>query len=255
MTEAEKRQLDELGFAILRDFVDPDWLLQLRLRLEEIFEQQGENAGHEFRAEPFARQTSNLVDKGEVFERMVGDSRLLVYASHVLNGGFKLSSVSARSTNPHAAEAQPLHTDMNRLPDENGPSVFNSLWLLDDFTEDNGATRVVPGSHLWGQLPGQVMRDPRLPHDQQMLILAPAGSVVVYNAHLWHGGTANHTGRHRRALHASFVRRDLPQQQWQKKHLRPETQRRMEGVMRYLLALDDAFNDELCAATQPASKQ
>jgi ectoine hydroxylase-related dioxygenase (phytanoyl-CoA dioxygenase family) len=71
--------------------------------------------------------------------------------------------------------------------------------------------------------------------------------VIVYNAHIWHGGTANQTRRHRRALHAFYVRRDMPQQQWQAMYLRQETQSRMEPLMRYLLALDDPMNDRLCA--------
>jgi len=246
MTEAEKRQLDELGYAILDGFIDPEWLLELRLRAEELFEIEGENAGHEFRRDPFARRLANLAGKGEIFERIICDCRLLVYVSHVLGGSFKLSSLSARSTNPYAPEAQALHADMDRRPDDNGPSVFNSIWLLDDFTPDNGATRVIPGSHLSDELPAETLKDPRQPHPQQLVLTAPAGSVIVYNAHLWHSGTANQTPRHRRALHASYVRRDLPQEIWQKHAIPLAVQQRMEGLLRYLLALDDSYNDQLC---------
>jgi len=178
---------------------------------------------------------------------VVSDPRLLVFVNHVLGGSFKLSSLNARSTNPHAPEAQPLHTDMGRLPDDRGPSVFNSVWLLDDFTPDNGATRVVPRSHLWARLPQQSIRDPKAPYPGELIVTAPAGSLIVYNAHIWHGGTANRTARHRRALHAFYVRRDLPQQQWQRMLLRPETQARMSPLMHYLLALEDPMNDKLCA--------
>lgn len=247
MTEAEKRQLDEQGYIILPGFMDEYLLHELRVRVEQLFEEEGENAGHEFRSEPFARRLANLVDKGEIFQQVVSDARLLVYVNHVLNGSFKLSSLNARSTNPYAPEAQPLHVDMGVLPDETGPCVFNSVWLLDDFTEDNGATRLIPGSHLWGRLPQDVLKDPKAPHPQEILVLAPAGSVAIYNAHVWHGGTANQTARHRRALHAFYVRRDQPQQQWQKKLLSAETQARLSPLTRYLLALDDPMNDQLCA--------
>lgn len=247
MTEAEKRQLDEQGYVVLEGFIDPEWLRELRTRVEELYEEEGENAGHEFRQEPFARRLANLVDKGEVFERVVSDPRLLVFISHVLGGSFKLSSLNARSTNPHAPESQPLHCDMGVLPDDTGAKVCNSVWLLDDFTLENGATRVVPGSHLWGRLPQDSVRSPKARYEGEIVLTAPAGSVIVYNAHIWHGGTANHTKRHRRALHAFYVRRDLPQQQWQAMCLRAETQSRMEPLMRYLLALDDPLNDRLCA--------
>jgi ectoine hydroxylase-related dioxygenase (phytanoyl-CoA dioxygenase family) len=65
------------------------------------------------------------------------------------------------------------------------------------------------------------------------------------NAHLWHGGTANRTDRPRLAMHSFYCRRDLPQQQYQKKLLRPETQLRLSPELRHLLALDDPLNDEL----------
>lgn len=245
----ELRALDELGYVVLRGVVDTEWLRALRRRVEELYEEEGENAGHEFRTEPFARRLANLVDKGEVFERVVMEPRVLELVGHVLKGGFKLSSLNARSTNPYAVEPQPLHVDMGLLPDAKGPAVCNSVWLLDDFTEDNGATRLVPGSHKWGRNPREALADPLAPYPGEALVIAPAGTVVVYNAHIWHGGTANRTGMHRRALHSFFVRRDLPQQQWQKKLLRPETQARFSAAMRELLALDDPLNDELSAAS------
>ncbi len=243
------RALDEQGYVVLHNLIDVDWLKALRRRVEELFEEEGENAGHEFRTEPFARRLANLVDKGEVFERVVAEPRVLELVSHVLNGSFKLSSLNARSTNPFAAEPQPLHVDMGLLPDAKGPTVCNSVWLLDDFTPDNGATRLIPGSHLWGRNPRETLADPLAPHPGEILLVAPAGTVAVYNAHIWHGGTANSTAAHRRALHSFFVRRDVAQQQWQKKMLRAETQARLSPLMRELLALDDPLNDELSSAT------
>lgn len=249
----ELRSLDEQGYVVIEGLVDQEWLQALRRRVEELFEEEGENAGHEFRTEPFARRLANLVDKGEVFERVVSQPRVLELVSHVLPEGFKLSSLNARSTNPFAVEPQPLHVDMGLLPDGKGAAVCNSVWLLDDFTADNGATRLVPGSHLSGLNPREVLPDPFGPHQEEVLVIAPAGTVVVYNAHVWHGGTANQTGLHRRALHSFYVRRDLPQQQWQKKLLRAETQARLSPEMRALLALDDPLNDELSAANPALS--
>ncbi len=250
MTENEKRLLDEQGYVVLEGLIETDWFRELRTRVEELFEEEGQNSGHEFRAEPFARTLFNLVDKGEVFERVVSDPRVLVFVSHVLGGCFKLSSLNARSTNPFAPVAQPLHCDLDILPDDQGARVFNAIWLLDDFTPDNGATRMVPGSHLWDRLPQKCMPDAKAPYPNEALITAPAGSVLVYNAHVWHGGTANRTARHRRVLQAQYVRRDLPQREWQAMCLRAETQQRMEPLMRYLLALDDPYNDKLCAEAE-----
>ncbi|MBV8819116.1 MAG: phytanoyl-CoA dioxygenase family protein, partial [Acidobacteriaceae bacterium] len=163
----------------------------------------------------------------------------------VLGPEFKLSSLNVRSANPHSTDSQPLHCDMGALPDERGNQVCNTVWMLDDFTETNGALRIVPGSHKWGQLPQQVLSDPVAMHPQEMLVTGKAGTVVVMNAHMWHGGTANRTDAQRRAMHGFFCRRDLPQQQYQKRLLRSETQEALGPELRKLLALDDRLNDEL----------
>jgi hypothetical protein len=73
------------------------------------------------------------------------------------------------------------------------------------------------------------------------------------NTHAWHGGTANRTGNHRRALHPFYCRFDKPQQQYQKRLLRQETQAGLSPQLRQLLALDDPLNDELSAEEERAS--
>jgi ectoine hydroxylase-related dioxygenase (phytanoyl-CoA dioxygenase family) len=134
---------------------------------------------------------------------------------------------------------------MGLLPDEKGFAVCNCVWMLDDFTAENGALRVIPGSHRWGRKPQDALGDPYAAHPEEKLVTGRAGTVVVMNAHLWHGGTANRTDRERRALHSFFCRRDIPQQQYQKRMLRPETQAALSAGLRRLLALDDPLNDEL----------
>jgi ectoine hydroxylase-related dioxygenase (phytanoyl-CoA dioxygenase family) len=68
------------------------------------------------------------------------------------------------------------------------------------------------------------------------------------NAHLWHGGTANRTSAPRLAMHAFYCRRDKPQQQYQKRMVRPEVQATLDADLRNLLALDDPLNDELSSS-------
>ena len=253
MTKVEQAALDTSGYVVLERFLPSGLLAQVRARVEGLYEQEGENAGAEFRKEPGSRRLANLVDKGEIFERLIAMPEILERVGYVLGKDFKLSSFNARSADPHSNEPQPLHCDAGALPDERGYWVCNTIWLLDDFTSDNGATRVVPGSQNWKQLPQEVLSDPLAPHPQEELLLAPAGSVVVMNTHAWHGGTANRTARPRRALHAFYCRSDKPQQQYQKKLLRPEMQAHLSPELRRLLALDDSLNDELSAAGSGAS--
>src|SRR3954471_24357607 len=250
---SELEKLDHLGYVLVENALSAEMLESVRNRVEELYELEGENAGSEFRKEPGARRLANLVDKGEIFQQLMAMPRVLELVDHVLGQQFKLSSFNARSANPYSTEAQPLHCDAAALPDEKGFWVCNTIWLLDNFTPENGATRVIPGSQNWGQLPQNVLPDPAEPHPEETLVLGRAGSVVVMNTHAWHGGTANRTPHHRRALHAFYCRNDKPQQQYQKRLLRPETQARLSSEARRLLALDDPLNDQLSSPEQKAS--
>lgn len=246
MSDTEARwQLDDLGYVLLPGVMGAGLLGRLRERIEQLFASEGEAAGREFKIEPGARRLANLVNKGGAFREIIVHPAVLPLVKHVLRGSVKLSSLNARLANPHGDQPQPLHCDMSALPDERGAWVCNTVWMLDDFTEHNGALRVVPGSHRSGRLPRDVLADPLADHPQQCLITGAAGSVIVMNAHLWHGGLANRTARPRRAAHAFYCRRDKPQQQYQKQLLDADLQTTLSADFRELLALDDPLNDEI----------
>jgi len=249
MTEAERQSLDQNGYILLEDFMSADLLESVRRRVEELFAAEGDQAGSEFKQEPQSRRLANLVDKGEIFLQVIAASEVLERVKYVLGPDFKLSSLNVRSANPHSDWVQPLHADVGAIADQNGYWVANTVWMLDDFTAENGAIRIVPGSHRWGRLPQQALVNPSAAHPDEILLTGTAGTVVVMNAHLWHGGTANHTSAERRALHAFYTRRDKPQQQYQKRWLRPEVQQSLSPELRKLLALDDPLNDELTSKT------
>jgi ectoine hydroxylase-related dioxygenase (phytanoyl-CoA dioxygenase family) len=245
LSAEERERLDEDGFLVLENFVAPDDLAALRGRIDTLFEELGERAGFEFKQEPQTDRLANLIDYDELFQRAVGLPKLLSCVAQVLGPDFKLSSLNARSARPHSDWTQPLHCDTGALPDARGNSVCNIIWMLDDFTPDNGATRFVPGSHRSRRLPQDVLADASAPHPDERLLTGRRGTVVVMNAHLWHGGTANRTDAGRLAMHSFYCRRDLPQQQYQRRLLRPETQARLSPELRWLLALDDSMNDRL----------
>ncbi|PWT74365.1 MAG: phytanoyl-CoA dioxygenase [Proteobacteria bacterium] len=243
---SEKQQLDELGYLVLPGFIPLPLLNELRDRVEALWAEEGVDAGSEFRAEPGTRRLANLIDKGAVFAELVSMSRILECMEHVIGPRFKLSSLNARSTNPHNGDSQPWHADTGAIADERGYWVCNSVWMLDDFTAENGATRMIPGSHTWRRLP-EPGNASSLPGE--VLVTGAAGTVAIMNAHMWHGGTANSTGQCRRALHAFYTRGDKPQQQYQKALLRPETVSALTPLQRRVLAIDDPENDRLSAMT------
>jgi ectoine hydroxylase-related dioxygenase (phytanoyl-CoA dioxygenase family) len=249
----EREQLDNLGYIVLEDFMSPERLQLLRDRVEQVYASEGENAGHEFRYEDHVRRLANLVAKGQEFEDLVCDPAILERIGCVLGDDFKLSSLNARSANPYEDCRQPLHIDAGAISDERGYWVCNTIWLLDDFTPENGATRCIPGSHKWRQNPVTVLPDPLAPHPEEVLVTARAGAVVVMNAHMWHGGTENRTALPRRALHAFYCRGDKPQQQYQKVLIPEEVQARFRPEVRRILAIDDARNDEVSSRSTGAS--
>jgi len=243
-----REQLDRNGYVVLPGFIEPEFLETLRTRIEEVFLEEGDRAGAEFKQEPGAGRLANMVNKGDVFLRVIMDEQILAYVAHVLGPQLKLSSLNVRRAEPHNDTVQPLHCDMGAVPDEHGPWVCNTVWMIDPYTSDNGALRVVPGSHRWGTLPQVELDDPCAPHPQEVALTGTAGTVVVMNAHLWHGGLANATDAPRTALHAFYCRGDKPQQQYQRELLSPVVQARLGPREREILALDDPLNDELSRA-------
>src|SRR4051794_11350039 len=153
MTADEKAQLDTQGYLVLDGLMDDALLNAVRRRVQELFQEEGARAGTEFKLEPCARRLANLVDKGEMFEHVIQTPRILECMEHVLGPQFKLSSLNVRSADPHNNTSQPLHADSGAVADERGYWVCNSVWMLDDFTSENGAIRMVPGSHRWGMAP------------------------------------------------------------------------------------------------------
>ncbi len=248
-----ENQLKEVGYVVFEQLMDQRQLGALRQRVEELFQLEGERAGAEFKQEPGSRRLANLANKGDLFQQVALNQKVLECVTTVVGREFKLSSINARSVNPQSLTPQPLHCDMGALPDDRGYWVCNAVWMLDDFTVDNGALRVVPGSHQWGRLPQDEMLDPLVPHPGEVLVTGGAGTVVVLNAHLWHGGSANRTDRPRTAVHAFYCRRDKPQQQYQKQLLDDQVLAGLTPQLRHLLAIDDPLNDELSTADGPRS--
>ncbi len=247
LTNSDKQQLDEAGYVTFPNAIPAGFLDQLHQRVEQLFQEEGASAGAEFKQEPGCRRLANLADKGEIFHQAVLWPKLLEAVAHVIGPDFKLSSLNARSVDPYSEVRQPLHADMGAIPDEHGNWVCNSVWMLDPFTKENGAIRLIPGSHRWRSLPQEKMADPMNPHPQEILLTGERGTAVIMNAHLWHAGTPNQTAHPRTALHVFFVRGDKPQQQFQKNLVRSEVQAQLSPQLRKILALDDERNDVLCS--------
>jgi len=230
---AQRQALDDQGFVVLPGVIDAAWLEALRTRVDAQVASEGAAAGHEVHQEPGTIRLADLVNKDQVFDRVWSHPLLVACVRHMLGRPGKLSSLNAREARPGAGH-QGLHADWGGRIVGEPFHVANSLWLLDDYG-DNGATRLVPGSH---RLPGSVtdhVADPQAPHPDEIVLQAPAGTVVVMNAHLWHGGTINRSGARRRVVHCYWTGREHAQQLDQAAYIRLRTWRRLTPAQRWLL--------------------
>ncbi len=236
LSDQEKNDLDEKGFVVLNDIIDPEWLERLRTRFEELCEKEGVHAGTEVHQEQGTRRLSDLPNKGEVFDRVYTHPRVLAAIHHVIGREFKLSSLNARDALPGQG-LQGLHADWGE--DYDGRfHVCNSVWLLDEFSRENGCTRLVPGTHK-GLNPGNTEIDRMAAHPDEEYIIAPAGTVAVFNSQTWHGGTLNRSAdRQRRAMHCYFTAREYGQQLNQAEYIRHSTWKRISPAARYILDVD-----------------
>lgn len=226
--------LDAQGYLVLPDLVDEAWLEELRARITELQEIEGTTAGKEVPTQMGVDMLGNLLNKGEVFERMLRVPQVLAAARHVLRAEMKVCALNLRAARPGDGN-QELHSDYGSLRDDGSFKLCNSMWLVDDFTRENGATRLVPGSHRSGRLPADDMDDPLAPHPDEVVLTAKAGTVVVFNGHTWHGGTLNRTDVPRRGMTFAYAHRDENQQLHLASNMNKDVVDRLSPAERFLL--------------------
>lgn len=242
LSPSERDTLDKQGYLSLGRLLDASRLKAIRERVKRLLEEEGDQAGHELfnstrirhPKEEGADRLANLVNKGPEFDGLYTHPKLLAVITHVLGPEIKLSSLNYRAAKPGQG-LQKLHVDWPTAVKPGEFKVCNSIWLLDDFSAANGATRLVPKSHLCGQMPEEAMDDPLQPHPDEIILEAPAGTVIVFNSHLWHGGTVNRTDQPRRAIHSYFCTRDQIPQTPQRDLVRQETLDRISEQAKWLL--------------------
>lgn len=237
LTSDEKAFLDREGYLPLRGVLSGEQVEAMRNRQQELLEEEGERAGTEVHQEAGTDRLSDLINKDPLYHIVLTEPRVLAGIAYVLQNDLKLSSLNSRSALPGQG-LQGLHADWGRLDTPGDYQVCNSIWLLDDFTPENGATRIVAGTHLDTKVPSDVMANPADPHPDEVLLTGKAGDVIIFNGHLWHGGTLNRTDNPRRALHGFFTRRHQSQQLDQASHLRPITRALLSPEAKTVLGVE-----------------
>lgn len=214
LTDAQKSHLDQDGYIVLKSVLETSHVAAINERLEELWQLEGELAGIEVIQETGVRRLANLINKGEAFQPIFTHPLILASLGHVLGPKFRLGSLNARAIPPHTDPNMPLHadTDYGGTPDKKGFYSLTVLWMLDDFTVENGGTHIVSGSHRSQAVPKTALDDVYARHPDQIIVTGHAGDVVVMNGHCWHTGGANTTDYQRRALLGHYNRADRRQQ-------------------------------------------
>lgn len=238
-----KTDLDEFGYAIVANALDQSAVAALRKRVEEQAAAEVElgiavRDGFDVRETERGRgdeapnqRLFSLVNKGDIFLKHLMHPVIKEFVPHVLQGGYLLSSLTANIANKGGVP-MPLHSDQGYVPEPNPyPIVCNTMWALSDFTEENGGTRFVPGSHKAGIHPrGNEMFD-----TETVGAAAPSGSAIIFDGRIWHGTGANTTDEPRVGLLAYFCSPFIRQQENQSLSLLPEVYEKLNDEERALL--------------------
>jgi ectoine hydroxylase-related dioxygenase (phytanoyl-CoA dioxygenase family) len=231
VTEHAKRVATD-GYTIVEDAIPLDVVDEIAddlARLERELNTQP--AGNGFEGANTLR-VYNLLKYGKVWEQIPVHPNVLPIVEAVLDPGCLISSLS--SINIGAGEsAQPIHADdqLIPIPKPHPPTVCNSMWAITDFTEANGATRLMPGTHLYDH-------SPRYDKPYESIAAEMAkGSVLVWHGSLWHGGGANATSERRIGIAMNYCAGYIRQQENQQLGLAPSLvqtfDRRLQQLVGY----------------------
>ncbi len=187
------------GFTVIERAAEPDLVEALKAALQRT--ERDHNLGYAKTSfEGFKTvRINNLLTYDDLFWEVPLHTSVLAVVERVLDKECLLSSFCSLVLGP-GQEAQPIHEDTQLipLPRPHIPITINAIWALSDFRDDNGATRIVPGSHTYDSSP-EYGRD----YDAVTATM-PEGSVMLFDSALWHGGGANLSDQRRYAFSCAY---------------------------------------------------
>lgn len=208
---AAEVSLAELGYAIVPALLDEEGRRGVLTALRELHDQQdyGQNDFVGYRT----KRVFNLFAKTRALDPLLVEPSVLRIVRSRLGPEAQLSIASTMEIY-EGETPQPLHQDDAYYPQRpHPPLVINTIWALNEFSELNGGTRLVPGSHLSSE-----------PVDPEAVSIAaemPPGSVLLWDGAVWHGGGPNITTSARFGLSLNYCRGWIRQQENQYLSLDP----------------------------------
>ena len=174
--------LAENGYVVVRDALDAAHVERLRAAFDGAEQKDG---------------TQHV----PLFDESLAAHPAILEAGRVVFDGAEFRVRDAHGRNPLPGYGQQgLHADWKPRVRGEPFMVMTAIWMLDDFTLENGATRVVPGSHKITTPLAKSLAQPLARHEREIVVTGSAGSVLVFNGHLWHSGRKNDSRGPRRCV-------------------------------------------------------
>lgn len=190
-------EIERDGYVIIENLISPELVAEIKEDLIPRFSyDSGRNNFEGFKTQ----RLYAFFEKSLICNPLVEHPLILGCLDRVFEPNYLLSQLQAINILP-GEEQQPLHHDdlFYRVPRPRPALGAATIWAIDEFTQQNGATVVIPGSHLW---------DDRQPteDDRKNLepVVMPAGSVVLFLGTLWHAGGANRSDAARLCVSAQY---------------------------------------------------
>lgn len=222
-------QVQRDGYTVVRDAIEPALVDAIARDLARI--EREENvvpASNIFEGLKTVR-IYNLLARGRIYEQIPVHEGVLPIVERVLDKGCLVSSLSSIAIDP-GEDAQLLHADdqLIPLPKPHVPIICNTMWAITDFTAQNGATRLVTGSHKRD-------RSPNLGEDVETVAAEMRrGSVLVFDGSIWHGGGANRSAARRIGVAMNYCSGWMRQQENQQLGIPLDTARGFPERLRKL---------------------
>lgn len=203
-----KDQFDTDGYVIFENVLNNEKIHEIRNAIEPHLSYRGRNDFEGLKS----NRVYALLAKNKVFAELAEHPLALAFAESELGKSCLLSACLAINLLP-GETVQPWHCDDNHIavPAPHPPFGVSAFWTLDDTTEENGATEILPTSHEWSTAETSILSAPEAfytsewtdnnhdpcPRDDKILATMPAGSLMITKGALWHRGGANRTDRPR----------------------------------------------------------
>lgn len=194
--ESLLERVNEDGYVILPNLIPRETIDAIRRESEPLLQYDGRTEFEGYRT----RRIYSVIEKTFTCNPLVDHPLVMALLDRIFQPNYLLSQLQVIQVMPGEIR-QPLHHDDGFYPFARPRKAIGAalIWALDEFTADNGATLVYPGSHLWGDVPAAEIDVAKM-----FPAVMPAGSAVFFLGTLWHCAGANRTDRPRLAATTQY---------------------------------------------------